>query len=257
MSEDRLAGHIALVTGAAKRLGRATALALAGAGAGVIVHYNTSVKEAGEVCEEIKRLGASAWMIQADLERPGEAEALIEKAFKEAGASGRGGPPGRAALDILINNAAVFPSGTLADLTLEELNQSMLVNAWAPFALSRSFAARVKSGHIINMLDTRLKGTDPPHAAYHISKHVFALLTRLTALDLAPGVAVNAVAPGLVLPPPGSDEADLNNLSKDLPLKKVGSEDDVTGAILYLLKSGFVTGQVIYVDGGRHLRAQG
>ncbi len=82
MSEDRLTGHIALVTGAAKRLGRATALALAGAGADVIVHYHTSVKEAGGVCDEIKGLGARAWMIQADLERPGEAEALIEKPSK-------------------------------------------------------------------------------------------------------------------------------------------------------------------------------
>ncbi len=243
MSEDRLAGHIALVTGAAKRLGRATALALAGAGADVIVHYRTSVKEAEGVCDEIKGLGCAAWMIQADLERPGEAEALIEKAFKEA-----------PRLDILINNAAVFPSGTLGDLTLEELNQVMTVNAWAPFVLSRAFAARVKSGRIINMLDTRLKGSDPGHAAYHISKHVFALLTRLTAIEFAPGVAVNAVAPGLVLAPAGSGEADLTRFCKDLPLKKVGSEADVTGAILYLLKSGFVTGQVIYVDGGRHLR---
>ncbi len=246
MSEDRLAGHIALVTGAAKRLGRATALALAGAGADVIVHYRNSVKEAKGVCDEIKALGSAAWMIQADLERPGEAEALIEKAFKETAGGG--------VLDILINNAAVFPPGTLADLTLDELNQVMTVNAWAPFALSRSFGARVKSGRIINMLDTRLKGSDPPHAAYHISKHMLALLTRLMAIDLAPGVAVNAVAPGLVLPPAGSDQAYLNNLSKDLPLKKVGSEADVTGAILYLLKSDFVTGQVIYVDGGRHLR---
>jgi hypothetical protein len=243
MGEGSLSGHIALVTGAAKRLGRATALALAGAGADVIVHYHTSVKEAGDVCSEIKGLGARAWMIQADLERPGEAEALIEKAFKEAGP-----------VDILINNAAVFPPGVLADLTLDELNQNMMVNAWAPFVLSRAFAAKVKSGHIINLLDTRLKGSDPAHAAYHISKHVLALLTRLTALDLAPGVAVNAVAPGLVLAAAGSGGADIDYLSKDLPLKKVGSEADVTGAVLYLLKSGFVTGQVIYVDGGRHLR---
>lgn len=246
MSEDRLAGHIALVTGAAKRLGRATALALARAGADVIVHYRSSVKEAGDVCAEIKGLGARAWMIQADLEEPGEADALMEKAFKETAGGG---------LDILINNAAVFPPGTLGDLTLEGLNPVMMVNAWAPFALSRAFAARVKSGRIINMLDTRLKGTDPGHAAYHISKHMLALLTRLTALELAPGVAVNAVAPGLVLAPPGSDPDYLTRLCKDLPLKKAGSEADVTGAILYLLRSGFLTGQVIYVDGGRHLRA--
>ena len=241
MGEDSLTGLTALVTGAALRLGRATALALAGAGVDVIVHYRSSVEEAGHLCDELKLLGVKAWAIEADFSRPGEAEALIGRSVKEAGR-----------IDILINNAAVFPEGTLPEMTLDDLNRNITVNAWAPFVLSRSFARESSTGKIINMLDTR--GYDAAHAAYSISKHLFALLTRLTAVEFAPGVSVNGVAPGLVLAPSGSGEGYLEGLSGELPLKRAGDESDVTAAILYLLRSTFVTGQIIYVDGGRHLR---
>jgi hypothetical protein len=244
MGEDSLAGLAALVTGAALRLGRATALALAGEGVNVIVHYHASAKEAVALCDELRALGVKAWSIEADFSRPQEAEALIGRAVKEAGR-----------VDILINNAAVFPKGSLSDMTLDELNHNITVNAWAPFVLSRCFAKLSPTGKIINMLDTRLKGPDATRAAYHISKHLFALLTRLTAVEFAPGVSVNAVAPGLVLAPSGSEEGYLEGLCAELPLKRAGNAKDVTAAILYLLKSSFVTGQVIYVDGGRHLRA--
>jgi hypothetical protein len=243
MGEDSLAGLTALVTGAALRLGRATAMALAGAGVDVIVHYRASAKEAVALCDELRALGAKAWAIKADFSRPGEAEGLIGRCVEEAGR-----------VDILINNAAVFPEGTLSEMTLDDLNRNITVNAWAPFVLSRSFASESSTGKIINMLDTRIKGYDAAHAAYHISKHLFALLTRLTAVEFAPGVSVNGVAPGLVLAPSGSGEGYLEGLSGELPLKRAGDESDVTAAILYLLKSTFVTGQVIYVDGGRHLR---
>ena len=245
MGEASLAGLTALVTGGALRLGRATALALAGAGVNVVVHYRSSAKEAVALSDEIRALGVKAWALKADFSQPEEAAGLIERGVEEAGS-----------LDILINNAAVFPEGTLSDITLEELERNITVNAWAPFVLSRSFANICSTGKIVNMLDTRIKGDDPPHAAYHISKHLFTLLTRLTALEFAPGVTVNAVAPGLVLAPHGSEEGYLDGLSGGLPLERAGSPADVTEAILYLLKSSFVTGQVIYIDGGRHLRAQ-
>ena len=236
-----MTGLTALVTGAALRLGRATALKLAGEGANVIVHYRASAQEAGALCDELKVLGVKAWAIEADFSRTGEAEALIGRCVKEAGR-----------VDILINNAAVFPEGPLSEMTLDDLERSITVNAWAPFVLSRSFASESSTGKIINMLDTR--GYDAGHAAYSISKHLFMLLTRLTAVELAPGVSVNGVAPGLVLAPSGSEEGYLEGLCTELPLKRAGDVSDVTAAILYLLKSSFVTGQVIYVDGGRHLR---
>ncbi len=236
-----MAGLTALVTGAALRLGRATALALAGEGVDVIVHYRSSAEEAATLCDELRAIGVKAWAIEADFSRPGEAEELIGRCVEEAGR-----------VDILINNAAAFPEGSLPEMTLDELERNMTVNAWAPFVLSRSFASASSTGKIINMLDAR--GYDAAHAAYSISKHLFALLTRLAAVEFAPGVSVNGVAPGLVLAPSGSEEGYLEGLCGELPLKRAGSVSDVTAAILYLLKSTFVTGQVIYVDGGRHLR---
>ena len=243
MGDDSLEGLRALVTGAALRLGRATALALAGAGVDVIAHYRDSSAEAAALCDELRAMGVKAWAVEADFSRPEEAEGLIGRCVKEAGP-----------VDILINNAAVFLEGPLLEMTLGDLNRNVTVNAWAPFVLSRSFAAESKAGHIINMLDTRLKGSDPAHAAYHISKHMLALLTRLTALEFAPGISVNAVAPGLVLAPSGSKEGYMEALCGELPLKRAGSVEDVTEAILYLLRSEFVTGQIIYIDGGRRLR---
>ncbi len=243
MGEDSLDGLTALVTGAALRLGRATALALAGEGVNVIVHYRASAEEAGRLSDELKLLGVKAWTMEADFSRPREAEGLIGRCVKEVGR-----------VDILVNNAAVFPEGSLLEMTLDELNHNITVNAWAPFVLSRSFAKACSTGKIINMLDTRLKGYDPPHAAYHLSKQLFALLTRLTAVEFAPGVTVNGVAPGLVLAPSGKGEGFLEGLCGELPLKRAGNVSDVTAAILYLLKSSFVTGQIIYIDGGRHLR---
>jgi NAD(P)-dependent dehydrogenase (short-subunit alcohol dehydrogenase family) len=127
------------------------------------------------------------------------------------------------------------------------------VNAWAPFVLSRDFSRHVDRGKIINLLDTRITGYDRSHVAYVLSKRMLAVLTSMCALEFAPDFTVNAVAPGLILPPPGKDENYLAGLVKTVPLKKHGGPGDIVDAVLYLLKSDFVTGQTIYVDGGRHL----
>lgn len=244
-TEDMLKGHTALVTGAAKRLGRGIATELARKGTNVIVHYRGSESDAEALCEDLRGLGVKAWKVRADFSTPGEAERLMDECFADSG-----GP------DILINSASIFPPGRLDEMTLEDINLNVLVNAWAPFVLSRSFAGKVKEGRIINLLDTRIRGFDHLHAAYHLSKHLLALLTRITALEFAPSVTVNAVAPGLVLAPRGADHDDeyLEKLGQSLPMKKMGDPADVSGAVLFLLQSSFITGQVLYVDGGRHLR---
>jgi NAD(P)-dependent dehydrogenase (short-subunit alcohol dehydrogenase family) len=115
----------------------------------------------------------------------------------------------------------------------------------------------VRSGKIINLLDTNISGHDRTHVAYIVSKQMLASLTKICALEFAPGITVNGVAPGLILPPNGKDETYLENLSKTVPLKRHGAPEDVSEAALYLLKSDFVTGQVVYVDGGRHLLEDG
>ena len=129
----------------------------------------------------------------------------------------------------------------------------MEVNAWVPFILSRTFAERVGRGKIINLHDSRLKGYDLAHAGYILSKHVLAAMTRMMALEFAPNVTVNAVAPGLILPPPDKDESYLQSLVHTVPLQRHGEPQDIADAVAFLIQSDFITGQVIYVDGGRHL----
>lgn len=243
MNGEKLAGKTALVTGAAKRIGRETALSLADEGASVIIHYRDSVDEAKELCREIREKGVSAWTLQADFEKPEEYETLIRRALDEAGG-----------LDILVNNASIFPPDTLDNITFESLVTNIQVNAWAPFSLAREFKRMVGRGMIINMLDSRIEDADWSHVGYILSKHVLAAMTKMMALDYAPDIRVNAVAPGLILPPPGKDESYIEALKDTVPLRKHGDPQDVADAVVYLAKSDFLTGEVIFVDGGRQLR---
>lgn len=242
MPRESLHGKIALITGAGKRIGRATALALAREGVQVIAHYNHSADEAHALVEELRGHGGQGWTLQGDFASPEGYETLIGRALETAGG-----------LDILVNNASIFPLNKLDEMTFGDLMTNIEVNAWAPFALGREFARQVKTGKIINLLDARIRGYDWNHVAYITSKHVLAVLTRMSALQFAPAITVNSVAPGLILPPPGQDESYLDKLIGSVPLRKHGEADDIADAIVYLAQSTFITGEVIYVDGGRHL----
>jgi len=239
--DSRLTAKTALITGGAKRLGRATALALAEAGANVVIHYGSSRQEALATAEEATRLGVRSWTVRGDLLSRDPAS-IVDEAARLAGG-----------LDILINNASIFPTSRIEDVTLDQIVENVTVNAWGPLALARRFAELGQRGHIVNFLDTRVTGFDWSHVAYQSSKHMLALFTRMMAAKFGPGLQVNAVAPGLILPPEGKDASYLDSLKDRTVLKRTGSPREVTDAVLYLLRSDFVTGQVIYVDGGRHL----
>ncbi len=243
MADKKLEGMTALVTGAPKRIGHEIAMALAEEGANIVVHYRRSAKEAEELRSRLAEHRVQSWPVKADFELPEEYESLIERSIHLAGS-----------LDILINSASTFSPGTLKDLTFDGLVTSMQVNAWAPFALIRDFARTAGEGKVINLLDTRIVGYDWSHVGYILSKDILYKLTRMAAIEFAPHVTVNAVAPGLILPPPGKNEDYLNRLANTVPLQKHGKAADIVDAIIYLLKSEYVTGQVIYVDGGRHLK---
>jgi len=236
---DSLQGKTALITGAAKRLGETISLALARQGANVVVHYHRSEAAARALCGQIERLGVSAMLLQADLSDNRQTEVLLDQA----------GP-----IDILINNASIFEQETLWETTEESLGRNMQVHTVAPLVLARTFARQDRAGHIVNLLDTRVTAYDREHAAYHISKRALLTLTRMLALELAPRIAVNAVAPGLILPPAGKDEDYLKKLAYTNPLKRHGDPADVADAVLFLLSSHFITGQVIYIDGGYHIK---
>ena len=240
-----LAGRTALVTGGARRLGRAIALALAERGAGVVIHYRSSADEAEATAKAARAAGAEAWTLQADLGDAAEATTVLARGVELAGP-----------IDILVNNASMFPESTLGDFTVEDLAANVQLHAMAPLELARALAGQGIAGNIINMVDSRITDYDRLHVAYHLSKRMLADLTKLMAIEMAPGVRVNAVAPGLILPPEGEDASYLQRLASTNPLDAYGSPEDVTRAVAFLLESPFVTGQVIFVDGGRHMRGR-
>jgi NAD(P)-dependent dehydrogenase (short-subunit alcohol dehydrogenase family) len=240
-----LAGKTALITGAAKRIGKAIATALAQSGVHVAVHYNQSAADAVSLCEELQRLGVSAWPIQGDLMDAGQ----TAKVFQDAVA--RAGP-----IDLLVNNASIFERDTLWEATEESIAKNVRIHAVAPLILSRELAKQQRAAHVVNLLDTRVAVYDREHASYDLSKSMLLTLTRMLALELAPNVAVNAVAPGSILPPPGLGEGHLSKLAQANPQQRIGAPEDIAQAVLFLLRSRFITGQVIYVDGGIHMKGR-
>ncbi|HOS02588.1 MAG TPA: SDR family oxidoreductase [Candidatus Hydrogenedentes bacterium] len=239
-------GKTALVTGGARRLGKAIALALARRGAGVVVHHRTSAAEAAAFVEELRKIGAGAWAVQADLALPEAAAGLVSRAADASGTS----------IDWLVNNASIFTESRVDSFSPEDLAANIGINALAPALIARSFAAQGRAGAIVNLLDARMTDYDGGHAAYHLSKRMLASLTSMMAVAYAPRIRVNAVAPGLILPPQGKDAAYLADLAHTNPLNAHGDPEDVAQAAVFLLESRFITGQVLYVDGGRHLRGR-
>ncbi len=241
MSEANIKGKTALVTGAAKRIGRAIALSLGDAGVHVVAHCRHR-GDARELCSDLEGRGVKAWEIGADLEDPRQTEALLGRAIELAGP-----------IDIIVNNASIFHPGTVFDTDFPDLMRNMQVNAWAPFVLVRELARRSAGGKVVNLLDSRIGWYEGNHLAYRLSKQTFAELTSVMALEFAPDITVNGIAPGLILPPPGQGEGYLAQLAKSLPLQRHGNSADICQAILYLLSSDFVTGQILFVDGGQNL----
>jgi hypothetical protein len=237
-----LTGKTALVTGGAKRIGSAIALGLAKEGVNVVVHYSKSRDDATKLQEEIRKLGVKSWLASADFNDPNSCRQLITTSHKLSGK-----------LDILINNASIFLASAIDSVSLEAVDAEMLTNAWTPFLLSRYFAEKAEYGKIVNLLDTRIVGYDFNHVAYYLSKRTLEVLTKMLALKLAPRITVNAVAPGLILPPKGKDSGYLELQKDQVPLKKYGSVSNIVDTVLFFLKNDFVTGQIIFVDGGKHL----
>lgn len=243
MQEKSLKGKTALVTGAAKRIGREIALHLARAGVNVIVHYNQSEDQAVELCHELAQLNVQSWPLKANFEIQSEYETLVDRAINLAGQ-----------IDFLINSASVFPSENLNTVTFESVVSNFQINAWAPFVLCNKFSEHTHDGKIINLLDSRIKGQDWNHVGYILSKHMLTILTEMLALKYAPQLTVNGIAPGMILPPPGQPESYLEEMVSTVPLKRHGDPFDIAEAVIYLLKTRFITGNIIYIDGGRHLK---
>ena len=238
----------ALVTGAAKRLGRAVALDLAQAGWNVAVYYRGSENEAQTLAYEISGLGGDVALLQADLTDEAALAPLVSAAQQAAGGK----------LTALVNCAAAFEHDAISTLTGETLERHMALNALAPALLARAFAAALPEGArgaVVNFLDFKLASPYPDHFSYTLSKYALAGATELLARALAPHVRVNAVAPGYVLAAAGQSDADYARLHADTPLHYGPTAEDVAQAVRFLLDNPAVTGQTIYVDAGRRFRS--
>ena len=230
------------MTGAGRRLGRAFAEALAINGANVVVHYGHSAEEAGGVVRDLEVHGVKAVAIQADLANPVEAAELVSRAEEAIGK-----------VDLLVNNAAIFgPVGAL-DASIEDWQSHLDVNLTAPFLISQQFA-RARDGapgSIVNLLDWRALRPGADHFPYTISKAALAALTRGLAVSLAPDIRVNGLALGAILPP---SDGGTNDPLEGVPSERWGTVEEAVEALLFLLAGPeYVTGEILHVDGGRHL----
>ena len=239
------AGRVALVTGAGRRVGRAIALAIGAAGMRVVVHYNGSADGARETARMIEESGGAASVVQSDLSDPAAAERLIDETVEREGS-----------LAVLVNSAAMMLRTPVGETTVAEWDEMFALNVRAPYFLAQRAAPalRAAGGSIVNVADLAAFETWPAYVPHGMTKAAIVQMTRALAHALAPDVRVNAVAPGVVLLPDGWSDADAERLRRTTPLQRLGTPDDVAAAVLYLIGAEYVTGEVITIDGGRHVR---
>jgi 3-oxoacyl-[acyl-carrier protein] reductase/pteridine reductase len=242
MGEKTLTGKAALVTGAAKRIGRSIALRLAADGADVVVNYETSKVEADGVVREIEALGRRALAIQADVSKRADVQRLFAQAMAKFGR-----------LDILVNNAGQFFSAKFEDITDEQWDGIMAANLKSQFLCAQAAAPIMKRqgrGRIINLSSLGGMLAWPAFTHYCVSKAGVIMLTRCLARALGPEILVNSVAPGTIQFP---GEAPDEDYIARVPLHRTGTGDDIADTVAFLATTEFVTGQIIAVDGGRAL----
>ncbi|MBM81328.1 MAG: short-chain dehydrogenase [Planctomycetaceae bacterium] len=246
-----ISGKVAIVTGGAIRIGRAICESLASEGVAVVVHYGTSADSAAKTVAKINDAGGQAIAVKADLL---DGKTSADKVFSAASNA-------FGAVDFLINNASIFESDRLADLDEETLERHLAINFKAPLWMSQRFASesfaaepddtnQTHVGHIIIILDWRALRPEPSFLSYSLAKSALASATETLAVDLAPNIRVNAIAPGAIVAPAGDEESHKQRIRETIPLKMSGTPGDIANAVLFLLKSDFITGEILRVSGG-------
>lgn len=234
-----------LVTGAARRIGKAIALDLARQGFAVAVHYGSAAAEAEAVASEIGRAGGRAVALGANLAHEAEVAALVPRVNEMLGPLG-----------LLVNNAARFECDEALDVTRESWDLHMEVNLRAPFVLSQAFARQLPTdgaGAIVNMIDQRVWRLTPHFVSYTVSKAGLWTLTRTLAMAFAPRIRVNAIGPGPVLPSSRQTEAQFAQQWRSTLLGRGSTPEDICAALRFILAAPAMTGQMIALDGGQHL----
>lgn len=236
---------LAIVTGSARRLGKAFALSLASQGYDLVLHFNSSKGEALKTKDEVERFGIRSELVQADLTDQAQITAifeLLEQAFPTS------------LLRVLVNSAAIMSVARPQVISLEEWDATMNTNLRAPLLLAQAAAKRMAHGGlIVNISDIGAQKSWSRYSAYSVSKAGLEALTRLLARSLAPAIRVNAIAPGLVLPSDIVPGEQWDKLVNNVPLRRPASLDEVTDTLQFLIKNEYITGQTIAVDGGYSL----
>lgn len=240
-----LQGRVALITGGAKRLGRASALALARSGADVAITYSRSERDAARTARELEGLGARAIALRCDVTLPKEVRNTVRTVVKQLGG-----------LDILVNNAGVFATAAFDQITVEQWDSMFATNVRGPFLFSQEALRHLRSRHgrIINMGSLGGLRAWSTHAHYCASKAALHMLTKAMAKALAPEIAVNCVAPGMIDLGEKAGAQLKNRMALRTPMRRNGAEEDVAAAVLFFATAPhFITGQVLTVDGGLSL----
>jgi NAD(P)-dependent dehydrogenase (short-subunit alcohol dehydrogenase family) len=246
MTRIDLQGKVALVTGSARRVGRAIALELAAQGMHQVVHHSGSDQAAEETARDIRALGLEAFVVKADLRQP----EAIQKLFEAVRTRYR-------RLDLLVNSAANFKARPILDVSLEEWHEVLDLNLTAPLLCSQHAARLMReNGHggaIINIVDLSALRPWKTYPHHSIAKTALLKLTEVLALSLGPDIRVNAVAPGMVLRDEGTPPDEWARYGQRLPLQRTGEPQDVAQAVAFLASQPFITGEVLRVDGGEYL----
>lgn len=237
----------ALVTGGAIRLGRAIALGLAHDGYDLAVHYNSSDEAARRTADELRAAGADCEIFACDF-----SDSAADFSGLIAGVRARF--PG---LNVLVNSASVYDQATLAETDAALLDKQFAVNFRAPLLLSRAYAAAVGGGNIVNIIDNKIAFHQYQYAAYLLSKKALADLTRIAAAEFAPDIRVNGVAPGVVLPAGERTPEYIRWREQAIPVGRKGEVEEIQQAMRFVLENGFVSGQILFIDGGESLGETG
>ncbi len=244
MTTIDLKGKVALVTGSARRIGKAIALELAHEGMHQIIHHGHSDQEAEDTAREVETLGVQCTIIKCDLSNPADIERMFAK-IKERFER----------LDVLVNSASTFTQGSLAEMPLSDWQATLNVNVTAPFLCSQQ-AARLmgeSGGTIINILDLSALKPWKSYPAHTVSKAALKALTEVMAVSFAPTIRVNAIVPGPMLRDEGNSPEQWENVGKRLPLQRTGNPSDVAQAVTFLASQPFITGATLCVSGGENL----
>ena len=231
----------ALVTGGARRIGKAIALRLGSLGFDVALHYLHSREAAEQVQAALRDVGCQCELFQADLSQREQVQSLARAVHK------------RFELEVLVNSASLFEPSAFPSEDTDRLDRLYSVNLQAPYLLTNHFARSARRGLVLNLLDANITKHASGHFEYLLTKKWLAEFTRMAAVRLAPGIRVNGICPGPILPPLGTGVDHLEAVAQLVPLARPGSPKRIGDCVDYLVRNDYVTGSLLYVDGGQHL----